>query len=238
MALLSIVWLPEKREIVETMPDETNQYVPALRFRWLTRIYDPVVALTTREKTFKRQLLDQARIEAGSKVLDVGCGTGTLTTLIKTRQPRAMVSGLDGDPAIIKLATVKAARAGLEIQFDEGLSFDLPYREDQFDIIFSTLFFHHLTRDNKVRTLAEVLRVLNPGGKLHICDWGRPSNPLLRLMFLAVQCLDGFDVTRDHAKGRLVEFIQSVGFSDVTVTGRLTTMLGTLDFITATRPER
>ena len=81
------------------MSDETNQYVTALRFRWLTRIYDPVVALTTREKTFKRRLLDQAPIEAGSRVLDVGCGTGTLTTLIKHRQPEAIVSGLDGDPA-------------------------------------------------------------------------------------------------------------------------------------------
>lgn len=219
------------------MSKKNDTYIPALRYRWLTRFYDPVVAITSREKVFRRKLLDQALIEADSRVLDVGCGTGTLTTLIKTRQPKAMVSGLDGDPAIIKLATNKAARAGLEIRFDEGLSYDLPYPEDQFDIILSTLFFHHLTRDNKTRTLAEVLRVLKPGGKLHICDWGRPSNPLLRLTFLAVQCLDGFDTTRDHAKGRLVEFIQSVGFSDVTVTGRLTTLLGTLDFITATKPD-
>jgi len=218
------------------MTDETKHYVPALRFRWLTRIYDPVLALTTREKTFRRRLLDQAPVEAGHRVLDVGCGTGTLAIGIKTRQPGSMVSGLDGDPAIIRLAKIKAASAGLELRFDEGLSYDLPYPEDQFDVIFSTLFFHHLTRDNKLRTLAEVFRVLKPGGKLHICDWGRPSNPFLRMMFLTVQCLDGFDVTEDHAKGRLAGFIQSAGFSDVTVNSNLATMLGTLDFITAAKP--
>ena len=74
-----------------------RSYVPALGFDWLTRFYDPLLALTLREKTLKGRLIDQAGIAAGHDVLDVGCGTGTLAILAKTRQPRARVVGLDGD---------------------------------------------------------------------------------------------------------------------------------------------
>ena len=76
-----------------------RSYVPALGFDWLTRFYDPLLALTLREKTLKGRLIDQAGIAAGHDVLDVGCGTGTLAILAKTRQPRARVVGLDGEDA-------------------------------------------------------------------------------------------------------------------------------------------
>jgi cyclopropane fatty-acyl-phospholipid synthase-like methyltransferase len=65
------------------MKPSSTIYIPALKYRWLTRFYDPVVRVTTREATFKEALLQQASIQDGHRVLDLGCGTGTLAYLVK-----------------------------------------------------------------------------------------------------------------------------------------------------------
>ena len=75
-----------------------------------------------RESTFKRRLVEQARIEKGQRVLDLGCGTGTLTILIKKSHPEAEVIGLDGDPNILEIARTKIAKAGLDITLDQGIA--------------------------------------------------------------------------------------------------------------------
>jgi len=211
----------------------SSDYVPALKYRWLTPFYDTVVAVTTREKIFRKKLLEQAHIGENKRVLDLACGTGTMAAMIKSRYPGASVSALDGDPQILALAREKTKKAGLDIDFNEGLSFSMPYPANEFDVVFSSLFFHHLKPADKARTMIEVHRVLKPGAKFHICDWGRPANPALRLAFLAVQFLDGFEVTRDNVKGHLPEIIEQAGFTDVSVTGSVSTMLGTLEFIHA-----
>jgi ubiquinone/menaquinone biosynthesis C-methylase UbiE len=208
-------------------------YVSALRFRWLTRFYDPVVAVTTREAIFRRRLLDQANLQAGQRVLDLACGSGTMAALIKRRYPHVSVAGLDGDPEILAIARAKTQGAGLDVSFDEGLSNALPYGGAEFDVVFSSLFFHHLDSDSKARTLQEVIRVLRPGGTLHVCDWGRSSNFALRLSFSFVRILDGFEVTQDNAQGRLPQMMKEAGFTDVAVTSTLNTALGTLDFLVA-----
>lgn len=215
------------------MEYESNKFVPALRFHFLTGVYDRVVALTTRERFFKQCLLEQAPIGDKTKVLDVGCGTGTLAIMAKDLYPDAVISGLDGDPEMLRQANKKSSHAGTEIRFTVGMSTDIPHDSNEFDIVLSTLFFHHLTPQNKNRTLNEILRVLKPGGELHICDWGRPTNFLLRSTFLLVRCLDGFLVTRDNVAGRLPTMIKAAGFSEVQITRRISTMLGTLDLITA-----
>jgi ubiquinone/menaquinone biosynthesis C-methylase UbiE len=213
-----------------------NSYVPALRYRWLTRFYDPVVALTSREKVFKRKLLDQIIPANAGHVLDLACGTGTLARMIKLENPAVTVHGLDGDPDILEIARHKTLDEGQDILFDQGMSFAMPYPDDAFDIVVSSLFFHHLNAKNKQRTLAEVRRVLKAGGRFFVCDWGKPANPLLRLSFYLVQILDGFAITRDNVEGRLPGFIATAGFSQVVVVDRISTMLGTLDLITASNP--
>jgi ubiquinone/menaquinone biosynthesis C-methylase UbiE len=212
---------------------DNNHYVPALKHSWLTRFYDPVVALSSREKVFREQLLAQAEINPGDRVLDLGCGTGSFAILLKTRYPTASVTGLDCDPDILIQAKKKTVTAGVDITFDESMSYSTPYTEGEFDTVFSSLFFHHLKSVEKVRTIKEVYRVLKPGGFFHVCDWGRPSNPVSRVMSLCVQLLDGLEVTRDNIEGRLPSFIKGAGFEEVNQLGRLETVLGTLHFISA-----
>ena len=214
-----------------------GHYVPALKYRRLTRHYDKVVSWTTRESVFRQKLLNQANVGENDRVLDLACGTGTMALMIKSRHPGTVVAGLDGDPQILALARQKTKRARLDIEFSQGLSFSMPYPSSEFDVVFSSLFFHHLKPDEKSRTMAEVHRVLKPGGMLHICDWGRPENLVLRAAFLGVRLLDGFEVTRDNVAGRLPLFIQKAGFGDVCVAGNVSTMLGTLDLIYAKKPN-
>ncbi len=217
---------------------QPEHYVPALKYRWLTPYYDKVVSWTTRESVFRQKLLDQANLGENDRVLDLACGTGTMALMIKSRHPGTVVSGLDGDSEILGVAREKVKRAGLDIELSEGLSFSMPYASEQFDIVFSSLFFHHLKPADKTRTMTEVHRVLKPGGMFHICDWGRPANPLLRVASLGVRLLDGFEVTRDNIAGRLPLFLQEAGFAEVFVTGYVSTMLGTLDLISAKKPLR
>lgn len=127
-----------------------------------------------REDTFKRALLVQAGIASRHRVLDLGCGTATLTTLIARSVPRAEVIGVDIDPQALRIARAKIERAGLDIRLDEARTSALPYADASFDRVVSSLVFHHLTPDEKRQTAAEVLRVLRPAGELHVADWGKP----------------------------------------------------------------
>lgn len=210
------------------MSEDRNNYIPALRFEWLTGFYDTVMDKLMRETTFKQALVRQARVKMGHRVLDLGCGTATLTLLIKQAYPEAEVIGLDGDPKVLEIARAKVAGFGLAITFDEGMSFNLPYPDNSFDRVFSGLLFHHLTREDKARTLKEIHRVLVPGGELHVADWGKPSKPLMRLAFFLVQLLDGFKTTTDNVNGRLPEFFSQAGLQDVQETSRYATMFGTM----------
>lgn len=211
-----------------------DKYIPALSFDFLTPLYDPVVALTSREKSFKPELIRQAAVEPGERALDLGCGTATLTLALKESCPQAEVFGLDGDARILETARRKADKAGAEIKFERGLSYEMPYGDEYFDSVISSLFFHHLTPENKQKTLAEVFRVLKPGGRLHVADWGKPANFLMKIVSLPVEWLDGA-TTKDSFQGMLPELMRKAGFMNVAETGSLNTVFGTIRLHQATR---
>ena len=209
------------------------EYIPALRFHWLTSFYDPLLRWTLRESAFKRHLVKQAGIERGHRVLDLGCGTGTLALLIKSHHSKTDVIGLDADPKVLEIAKAKAARAGLNVRLDHGMAFELPYPDVSFDRVISSLMFHHLTRENKERTLREVFRVLRPGGELHAADWGKAQHWPMRVAFLLVQMLDGFETTADNISGLLPELFRMAGFMEVEESARYMTTVGTLSLYRA-----
>lgn len=213
-----------------------ENYIPALSYDWLTPFYDPVVRLTTRENAFKKALIEQSRVEEALRVLDLACGTGTLTVLIKNAAPQAEVVGIDGDPKILKIAREKARAGNFEIWFDEGMSFDLPYADTSFDRVVSSLFFHHLTRENKLKTLREIRRVLKPGGELHVADWGLPANFPMKLASRFIQLLDGFETTADSFAGLLPKLMTEAGFERVEETSHYNSLFGTIRLHRANKP--
>lgn len=204
------------------------KYIPALGFNALTPLYDAVVRLTVREKKFKKALIEQANFTDGQRVLDLACGTGTLTVLIKETYPQLEVTGIDGDANILKIAAGKAVQKDVDIKFDKGLSFSLPYLDESFDGVVSSLFFHHLTRDDKLQTLREVFRVLKPEGEFHLADWGFPANFLMSLASQGVKLLDGAETTNDNFKGLLPSLIDETGFRETKETGYFNSLFGTI----------
>ena len=205
-----------------------SSYIPALRFRALTPWYDFIIQTTIRERAFKSRLIQQANLQPDDRTLDLGCGTGTLTLMLKSQHPAARVAAIDADPQILTIARDKAARAGLEIDFHQVMSEALPFPDASFDHVFSSLLFHHLARDQKLGTLAQVLRILRPGGRLHIADFGRPQNTLLRVGFYFVQIFDGFPTTQDNVEGLLPGLIRDAGFPTPTETAAFATAFGTI----------
>ena len=213
------------------------KYIPALGYHWLTPYYDAVVCTTTRERRFKKALIEQARFAPGQNVLDLASGTGTLAIWIKQQHPQTNVTGVDGDPAILDLAARKAQKADVSVRFDHALSYNLPYPAAQFDRVVSSLFFHHLSWVNKKRTACELFRVLKPGAELHIADWGRADNALMRGLFLTVQLLDGFKNTQDNVSGKLIALFEQSGFVEVTQRQSFSTIYGTLALYSAVKPS-
>jgi SAM-dependent methyltransferase len=206
------------------MEKKSEASIPALSYNWLTPLYDLLIRWTMPESAFKRRLIEQAMIKRGQRILDLGCGTATLTILIKKVHPAAEVLGLDGDPRILEIARRKAAREALEIKLDEGMSYQLPYADNSFDRVLSSLFFHHLTRENKARTLQEMFRILRPGGEIHIADFGKPQNPLMLLVSLPWRIFDGMKTTGDNVQGRLPSIFREAGFREVCETTRYMTL--------------
>jgi len=213
--------------------EETDRYIPALGLNRLTPLYDPLLRWVMREAKFKRHLINQAQIQSGHRVLDLGCGTATLTILIKQTHPGAEVAGIDGDPKVLEIGRAKAAKAGVDITLDHGMAFQLPYPDDAFDRVLSSLVFHHLTTENKRRTLREVVRVLRPGGELHVVDFGKPHNAYARLVSFV---MGRFEEAADNVKGRLPEMFRQAGFDRAEETARYTTPFGTLSLYHAWKP--
>jgi ubiquinone/menaquinone biosynthesis C-methylase UbiE len=210
-------------------------FISALRFRALTRAYDALLSLTLDEAHHKRALVEQSTIAAGHAVLDLGCGTGTLTRMIKRAHPDAAVTGLDPDPEALGIARRKAAEAGLDVTFAQGSATEPPFARPSFDRVLSSLMFHHLVREQKQRALSAAWSLLRPGGELHVADWGRPRGPLMTLASLPVRVLDGLAPTRDNVRGNLPALLREAGFVEVAETRHARTVYGTLTQLRARR---
>jgi len=200
-----------------------SRYFPALSFHWLTPLYDPLLKWIMREETFKQWLIRQAGIAPAMQVLDLGCGTGTLTLMLKRAHPDAVITGLDGDSQVLDIARQKSH--GMNIQWDEGLASALPYPDSTFDRVVTSLVIHHLTTEEKRRAFKEMYRILQPQGQLHILDFGTPHSAMTRFMAKYMRRLEE---TADNFDGLIPLFIKEAGFSGVEEAKYFVTLFGPL----------
>jgi len=210
-------------------------YIPAFHFRWLTRWYDPMMQQFFPEEAIKNALIHQANIQPDQVILDVGCGTGTLTLLIKQAQPDASVYGIDIDPLVLDIARKKVEQAKQTIALQIGTATCLPYPDKSFDRVFASLILHHLTKQDKQRALGEAFRVLKPGGELHVADICKPNDSIMWLISLIVRRVEE---ALDNILGLLPLFITDVGFHLVEETARYRTVFGPIALYRACKPKR
>ena len=153
-----------------TIRESERAFVPGMGVDWLLPAYDPLTRLLGLDRT-RRDLVAQADLQPHHRVLDIGCGTGSLAVLLKREHPEVTVIALDPDGRALERARRKARRAGVAIQFDRGFSDRLDYPAASFDRVVSSFMFHHLSLGEKQGTLREVRRVLKAGGRLHLMDF-------------------------------------------------------------------
>ena len=198
---------------------------PPLSYDRLTGFYDLTLKYGLREAVWKHALVRQIQPSSGDRILDLGCGTGTLTLMLHRANPASEIVGIDADTKALSIAQSKATSHS--VRFLQSLSNHLPCANSSFDKVVCSLFFHHLNDPEKRDTLEEVSRVLAPAGTFHVAEWDIPQDVLMRAAFVGVQLLDGIPNTSTHITGHFVKMLSGAGFL-VSRTARYRTVFGSL----------
>ena len=214
------------------MTDRT--FTPAAGRFAPSSVYDLGVATLTREAVWRPKLVEILAIEPGERVLDVGCGTGSLAILLKRRWPGVEIVGLDPDPAALSIAKSKADAADLDIEWRQGFASDAA-NAGTFDKVVSSLVFHQVPVPGKRAGIEAMFAAAKTGGTVCIADYARQSRRLMRTAFRFIQLIDGKADTQPNADGFLeIELSKHLGRS-VKPVFAIDTPTGTISIFRETR---
>jgi len=189
--------------------------VPALGKDWLTPFFDVLLAIVGLGASLTERVIERAHIQDGEHVLDVGCGTATLLIAAKSRSPLAQMVGVDPDERALAIARKKIAQHQVEVEVVQAGAEHVHFPSSSFDLVMSTLVFHHLPTEIKQRAMQEIFRVLTPGGRFLLADFGKPEGLLLRIFFAlgALVQADEARYIQDNKAGQLPLFLEEAGFA-------------------------
>jgi ubiquinone/menaquinone biosynthesis C-methylase UbiE len=193
------------------MSQVQRTYLPAAGHDWTLPLYDPMTKLLGGDAA-RTVLIEQATLQRGQRVLEVGCGTGALLLALGRRHPGVDITGLDPDPRALTRAQRKADRASIPMRLDRGFSDALPYADGTFDRVFSCFMFHHLgDAREKLHTLQEIRRVLAAGGRLHLLDFTRPEPHEAGVV---TRWLHANHRLEDNSGARMLSLMREAGYRD------------------------
>lgn len=208
--------------------------VPAFSFDFLTPFYDPVIELLGFGESFKIEVLNRVNFESGEDLLDIGCGTGMLLIPAKKYQPDSRVVGIDPDPHILDIAKRKINKQQLTVKLVNSFAEDLPFNNSSFDVVVSTLVFHHLPTEIKKQAMKEILRVLKKNGRFLLVDFGKPENSFWKIILALEGIFEEAKYLQDNLNGKLPLFLSEAGFHVKEVLPRYRG----IQFLLATKQER
>ena len=160
-----------------------------------------------------KMIIKMANIKLGDKVLDVGCGSGNLTLTAKGYAGGSgFVYGIDASPEMIDVARRNAKQTGIDAMFDVALIEKLPFGNSTFDVVTSRLVMHHLPDDLKQQAMAEIFRVLKPGGTIFLTDFQTPTNPVLARL---ISMLIGHPAMMQSKVSSLIPILEQAGFANI-----------------------
>lgn len=182
-----------------------------------------------KEDAIREMTVKLANVKLGDRILDAGCGTGSLAIRLKQRfGPDIEVIGLDASPEMIGMAEFKAEEADLAIPFRVGLMEDLPFPDCYFDRVIASLVLHHLPKNIKQQAFTEIARVLKAGGTFLAVDFEPPENRVLNRLWIRI---GGAEVMLPPIR-ELGGMLEHAGFVDVaaerTEFRRISYIMGTL----------
>lgn len=216
-----------------------ESFTPAAGNPKYTKYYDTIIALLTREDRWRSAVIAQLEPAPGDTIVDIGCGTGSLVIRMKRHQPGARVIGVDPDPEVLAIARDKARRAGVEVEFVQGMgdkAVELVGPGTAVKVV-SSLVLHQCPVPMKAAIIGNMFTLLRPGGTLVIADFGVQRGALMRLGFrMIVQAADGKRDTQPNADGILPGLIEQAGFADVAEVSVIKTASGSISVYRATRP--
>ncbi|HPN19755.1 MAG TPA: class I SAM-dependent methyltransferase [Chitinophagales bacterium] len=212
---------------------DKNKFIPALGYDWLSGLYDLTIKLTMPEERFRNKLIEYLNPQSNEIILEFGFGTAQNLILGKNKNQATNFIGVDIDPKIKSIAAKKLNKIGFDIPLFLYDGNTLPFPDNHFDKVFSSLVFHQLDKDAKLHCLKELQRVLKPNGELLIGDWGKAKSTLMRIVFYFVQLLDGFKTTNDNVSGLMPWYISEAGFLQVKEVDFINTKIGTYSYYKA-----
>ncbi len=145
--------------------------------------FDSLLRSVVDEQKLREKFIELACLEGGERILDVGCGTGSLDLMAVEILDGGSICGVDISPRMMKVSKEKAEKSGYEIDYRVGSSTKLPYSDNEFDVIFTSLMYHHLDYEEKLKTLREIHRVLKKNGRYISVEFGGfPSGGFHKVM--------------------------------------------------------
>ncbi len=215
-------------------------FTPALGDARFTPLYDFAIAAATREKLWRGRLVAHINPSAADRILDVGCGTGSLAIRLKKTAPEVAIIGIDPDPIVIARARQKSQKAGVCINWRSGFLTPAICAEiGPVSKVASSLVLHQTPPAEKNNILSAIRTVLQPGGTLYIADYGLQRTLAMRFLFRrTVQAIDGLADTQPNADGILPSLMEASGFRDICELEVIPTATGSISIYRATALTR
>jgi len=188
------------------------KYIPALKFKFLTKCFDIFCSAVGLGKEFRNIVISSLGIiKKQYKILDAGCGTGSLAITLKQKYKNIELYAIDIDKDVLKIAENKNRKNNIKIFFKQAPVQSLPYKSSFFDIVYSSLVIHHLKTKDKILAMKEIHRILKKNGVFILADFGRPKN-FITVPFSWFSLLEeGYD----NYKGLIPKFLSQAGFKDI-----------------------